>query len=75
MSLYLTFNAFSRRIQPRLPREREMDRYIYIHAYNNRAGEDDKYGGWGKERKKEEREEDTYPPPAVGPIERNRKPE
>lgn len=40
-------------------REREMDRYIYIHAYNNRAGEDDKYGGWGKERKKEEREKKT----------------
>lgn len=28
--------------------------------------------GWGG---KKERERDTYPAPAVGPIERNRKPE
>lgn len=69
MSLYLTFNAFSRRIQPRLPREREMDRYIYIRAYNNRAGEDDKYGGWGKERKR--REKKTLILPLKGIASRN----
>lgn len=72
MSLYLTFNAFSRRIQPRLPRERErwIDIYIYTRIITVR-GRTINTG----ERKKEEREEDTYPPPAVGPIERNRKPE
>lgn len=57
MSLYLTFNAFSRRIQPRLPRERErwIDIYIYTRIITVRGRTINTGDGEKKERKRREK--------------------
>lgn len=77
MSLYLTFNAFSRRtITGEEEREREIDRELYAGIITAGGGEDDKCGMGERikrKEKKKERKRDTYPP--LDPIERNRKPE
>lgn len=71
MSLYLTFNAFSRRIQPRLPREREreMDRYIYARIITVRGRTINTGDGEKKERKR--REKKTLILPLKGIASRN----